>query len=340
MFYDDILKRVTDMLDKGHLHNSPFAFKLNANTFHNFGLNYKGEFTKQDNGLGIDWEYIFRYSRSNGFGSILCSNSRVEGEGEFWFSHKRRSVFKAKLGVESNLKLNEGKRKAQKFKKDNKWEEPLREWNIYADTEFKYHKIKHFYGSIKLIKDSKSDSPTVKVAGIYKLKPQNIIMGGSLTLDRTIPKPSFNPIELLIGAAPHKNLLYYLKHSAINFIFPGKFTAGVYRAGAVEVTWPKIKKDQVINKVYQYRVQAAAEAFLDMVKDCKIKVRGGVKLVGKKGTTLQTIVDHDLTWTTAFTYRPIPKLSFTLSGQLDLAKPKKDPKKGFSDCGFTIELSY
>lgn len=325
MFYDDILKRVTDMFDTGYSHNAPFAFKLNAKTSHNSEFNYKGDFIKQDNGLGIDWEYRFRYNRPSSFGSILCSNSKVEGEGEFWLSPKRHSVFKAKLGVES--------------KRDSKWEESLPEWNVYANTELKYHSIKHLYASINLIKGNKRNSPTVKLAGIYKLKLRNMIVGGSLTLDKTVPRPFLNPIELLIGAAPHKDSLYYLKHSAINFIFPGKFTAGVYRAGAVEVSWPKAKRDQVVGRVYQCRVQAAAEASLDMVKDCKIKVRGGVKLVSKEGTGLQTTVDHDLAWTTAFAYRPTPKLSFILSSRLDLAKPKEDSKKRLGDCGFTVELS-
>jgi len=315
------------MFDKGYAYKAPFAFKLHANTSHNLGWDYKGDFVEKEEGVKIDWEYKFRHHKHTSLCSILFSNLKAEAEAEFWTLPKRHSIFKYKLGA---------KPKNEDLSKSS--EEAFPYWDIYTDAEVKYHGVKHLYTSIKLAKDYGVTVPTVKLSAIYKLKPQGIIMGASCTLDSKVEKPSISPIELLLGLIPHKNMLFYLKHTANKLVFPGKFTAGLFRAGIIEITWPKTKKDTVVNKVYQYRVQTAAEVSVDMVNENKLNARTGFKVLSKKAVTFQTMFDNQLKWISALTYRPSDKLNFILSSQFDVAKFKKDPKGGFYDCGFTIEL--
>lgn len=320
------------MFDKGYAYKAPFTFKLDANTSYNLGWNYKGEFVKEEDNLDIDWEYKFRYHKHTSLCSILFSNLKAEAEAEFWALPKRHSVFKCKLGAKPKGKGKEGSEDVGAS------EEALPYWNIYTDAEVKYHGVKHLYTSIKLAKDYGVQVPTAKLSAIYKLKPQGIIMGASCTLDSAVEKPSLSPLEFLVGLMPHRNMLFYLKHTANKLVFPGKFTAGLFRAGIVEITWPKTKKDQIINKVYQYRVQTAAEASVDMADENKYKARAGFKVMSKKAMTFQTMLDNEFKWVSALTYRPSAKLNFILSSLFDIAKFKKDPKGGFYDCGFTIEL--
>jgi hypothetical protein len=297
---------------------------MNSKPSYNVGFNYKGEFITKDDDLNIDWEYKFRYNRPKCLASILCSNSKVEVEAEYWCLPKKEYVLKTKLGLMPGT--------------EDMKESKILPWNTYNDAEFKYHGIKHFYGALKLAKDYKVNKPTVKLTGLYKLKPQGIILGGSCTYDSKAPQFSLEPLELLVGLMPNKNMLFYLKHSATNFNFKGTVTAGLFKAGAIELSWPKTKKDQVVNKVYQYKVQAAAEASLDMVDSKKIKMRAGMKVMTKKAVTFQTMIDNKLNWLSALTYHPSSKLNFVLSSQLSFSKFNKDPNGGFYDCGFTVEL--
>jgi len=312
------------MFDRGYSYKAPFTFKMNSKPSYNIGFNYKGELITRDDDLNFDWEYKFRYNKPKSLASILCSNSKVEIEGECWRLPKRNSILKTKLGV--------------KPKTEEKKVDDLLHWDIYTDAEFKYHGIKRFYGTLKLVKDYDVNMPTVKLTGLYRLKPQGIILGGSCTYDRKEERPSFNPLEFLVGLMPNKNMLLYLKHRAVNFAFPGKVTAGVYKAQTVELSWAKTKKDQIVDKVYQYNVQAAAEASIDMNKNNEIESKVGMKVATKKALTFQTMIDHKLKWISALTYRPSPKLNFVLSSLLDFSNFKKDPKEGFYNCGFTVEL--
>jgi len=312
------------MFDKGYSYKAPLTFKMNSKPSYNVGFNYKGDLIMRDDELKVDWEYKFRYNKPKFLASILCSNSKVEIENECWCPPKKNSILKTKLRVEPKI--------------EEKKSGDLLPWDTYADAEFKYHGIKRFYGTLKLAKDSSVRIPTVKFTGLYKLKPQGIILGGSCTYDSKIDRPSFNPLEFLVGLMPNKNMLLYLKHRAVNLAFPGKVTAGIYKAQTIEVSWTKTKKDQTVNKVYQYNVQTAAEASIDMDKKNEIDAKVGMKVTTKKAVTLQTMIDHDLRWLSALTYRPSPKLNFVLSSLLDFAKFKKDPNQGFYNCGFTVEL--
>lgn len=314
-----------DMFDKGYSHNTAFTFKMNSKPSYNVGFNYKGEFLTNSDELGFDWEYKFRHNRANGITSILCSNAKVEAEAELWGKPRKLGNIKGKLA----FKPKTGKEKGDDL---------LKALDTNAEIEMKYHGIKHFYGSLKIAKAFGVPFPIAKLTGLYKLKPQGIIMGASCTLDRTVQQPYFEPLELLVGVMPNKNTLLYLKHSATNFLFPGQFTAGAYKAGAIEITWPKTKKDQVVNKVYQYKVETAAEASINMINPNAISARMGMKLLTKKAITFQTMFDSNLIWRSALNYRPSTKLNFALSNQLDFKKFKENPKKGFYRSGFTIEL--
>eukprot|EP00826_Nyctotherus_ovalis_P041006 TRINITY_DN4084_c0_g3_i1.p1 TRINITY_DN4084_c0_g3~~TRINITY_DN4084_c0_g3_i1.p1 ORF type:complete len:336 (+),score=103.35 TRINITY_DN4084_c0_g3_i1:74-1081(+) len=334
MFFDDLIKKVTgispqqplDIFDKGYAYSAPFTFKMSADTSYDMGFNYKGEFVHKDDKLDIDWEYKFRYNYPSCLASVLFSNKKAELESECWSHPKKYTGFKAKLGIKPK-------------EKEGSSEGLLKYWDINSEAEIKYRGIKHFYGSLKLAKAYDSNLPAVTVAGVYKIKPQGMLLGASCTFDEKAPKPFVKPLELLLGLKPHKNMLLYVKHSTANTIYPGKFTAGMYRAGAIEIVWPKMKQDKIIDKVYQYRVQTAAEGSIDMQNDNEIKGKVGIKVLTKRAVTFQTMLDSDKKWSSAFTYRPSTKLNFIFSGQVDFKKYKKNPKKGFSDCGFTMELS-
>lgn len=323
------------MFDKGYSHKAPLTFKLNANTSYNLGFNYKGDFVRKDDNLDIDWECKFRHHKPSSLCSILFSNLKSEAEAEFWSLPKRYSVFKAKLGI---MPKGEGKKSEEGKGGEMGRKEPAPQWDVYTDAEVKYHGIKHFYGAVKLMKNYGVPVPTAKITGVYKIKPQGVIIGANCTVDSEAKKPYITPLELLVGLMPQKSTLVYLKHGAKDLKFPGKFTAGLYRAGAVEVTWAKTKGDKVINKVYQYRVETAAEASIDMADENKRKGRAGFKVLTKKAITFQTMLDDELKWKSALTYKPSMKMNFVLSSQLDFAKFKKNKKGGFYDCGFTVEL--
>lgn len=320
------------MFDKGYSYKAPFTFKMNSKPTYNVGFNYKGEFLMKDDNLGIDWEYKFRHNRANGLSSILCSNGKVEAEAELWGTPRKIGLVKGKLGFKPKAGLEEEK-------------DVIKALDVNSEVEIKHHGIKHFYGSLKVAKAFGVPYPTVKLAGVYKLKSQGVIMGVNCILDKTVEKPFFKPLELLVGVMPNKNSLFYIKHTAINLLFPGKFTAGAYKAGAIEIAWPKTKNNQVINKVYQYKVQAAAEASIDRIatselsaREIKINARMGIKLLTKKAIMYQTMFDSNLVWQSALTYRPSAKLNFVLSNRLEFKKFKENPKRGFYSSGFTVEL--
>ena len=211
------------MFDKGFSYKTPFTFKLTSANKYFMTINQKCEFVPKDSGLALDWEYKLRHERNCCAGSLLCANNKVETELEGWPCSKKKCVIKGKAGFMANTgELNPN--------------EIFPYWKVYGDLELKYHGIKNFFGTLKLVKGYGVKVPSVTLTGLYRFKPQGIITGASCTIDTNVEKPWIKPFEFLIGYMHKKNNLIYLKHSAVNTSYPGKITAGLFKSCAFDYT--------------------------------------------------------------------------------------------------------
>lgn len=313
------------MFDKGYAYKAPFTFKLTSSNPYSLTLNSKAEFVNKEKGLGIDWEHKFRHERNSVAGSLLCSNTKVETEVEFWPWARKFGMLRGKAAIKPTISLVTK-------------ETLFPHWDMYGEAEFKYHGIKRYFATIKLVKDFTMQKPTLKFTSLYKFKPNGVIAGASCTVDSAVPQAYLSSLEFLTGLMPRKDILVYLKHTAANLCYPGKITAGLFQSGSFEVDWPKKEKEGTKMETHKLRIQGAMELSLDLVDKNKIAGKIGTKVMTKEAITLQTMLDNDLKWTTALTYHPKKFINFILSEQVDLQKFKSNPKGGFYNCGFTIEL--
>ena len=171
------------------------------------------------------------------------------------------------------------------------------------------------------------------------MKTNKLIFGSSYTLNPKLPLPLPYPLELLVVYMPKKYSIAYLKYNLLYNDLPGKLIIGIYKDGNFDLKWPKKGKAGTKDKVIKCTIQGVEESTVH-IKNLDIDFKFGFKIAARKIGTLQTAIDSNFKWTSAFTYNAIKKLNFVLSSQLDFAKFVNNPKGGFYDYGFTVDFLF
>lgn len=344
-FYDDLIKKVTDVFEKGYAYSAFLTAKVELKDKYFMNFSHKSEFLGDP--IAHKGEYKMKYERDKKMFSFLGSKSKAEIETEcepcHWSSNGRVVKFKTKTScipkalapkpAEPVPASGEGKKEA-----GLSWLRELSEAADWSqDIEAKVSLHKNIWNSVKVTWD-KFLIPRAAVTGLIDYKCG--LFGMSYKFNNEAAKRT-DALEFLLGLKHKECCFGYMRHEAKNLVFPGKFGLGFWSKHTFNGNCESIGADKkVASTTCTLPTEFAAEGSIDLANKNSLSGRIGTKMLMNDEYSMQLMIDHDAKISSAYSYTPTKGFKFIWSDNFDAKKLFTNPAGGINyNYGFTIELS-